>query len=94
MAVLIHEVHEKTKEGSEARWGCWNRPKLFSRGYWAPNRSYCQDESYIDEQVFVQHFGSHECRNDISLTDPKCEGCNHRGSGEAYSQMIRAKGAA
>lgn len=41
----------------------------------------------------LNHRMSNRCRFDLSLSDPSCTGCQHRGKGEAYDQMIRKKGA-
>jgi hypothetical protein len=40
----------------------------------------------------LDHDMSDRCRFDISLRDPSCEGCVHRGKGEKYNQLIRSKG--
>jgi hypothetical protein len=36
---------------------------------------------------------SQECRYDRSLTDLRCSGCRHAGSGEAYVAAQEARGA-
>lgn len=91
MAVLDHEVHEKTREEKDAKWGCHNRSE-FKPGYYAPDRVYFPDGMFKNVMKWVPHFGSMECRNDDSLTHTKCEGCHRRGTGEAYSKMVRTKG--
>ncbi len=93
MAVLEHAVHEKTREAAGAVWGCHNRPD-FKPGYWAPDRRYLPDGTFEVILVWVPHFGARECRNDISLSDSKCDGCTYRGTGEAYSKMVRERGKA
>jgi len=97
MAVIEHEVHDVTKRGADSRWGCWNR-KEFSEGYLAPN-GYAEmmddRRGHFDARVkllYVPHRMSRECRNDISLSDPKCAGCKHVGSGEEYSLNVRTNG--
>lgn len=39
----------------------------------------------------IPHVMTTECRNGASLTDLKCEGCEHRGSGEAHWEDYRRK---
>jgi hypothetical protein len=90
---LDHEVHPSTRIGEEYRHGCWNLPRPRNGdGYWAPHRIYREDGSYSETQRFIKFSMSTECRNDVSLTDPHCEGCGHRGSGELYSEKIRSSG--
>jgi len=91
MPVLDHEVHESTKIDSTARYGCHNR-KPYSYGYFAPDRIYRPDGSFYVVQTFMKYDMSRECRFDMSLTDPMCEECKHRGSGEAYNASIRGLG--
>lgn len=83
MAVLEHEVHEKVKIDSSFRYGCHNR-KPFQDSYVAA--------PWGNSRQIVKFVMSRECRFDMSLRDPACEGCKHRGSGEAYDAMIRAQG--
>jgi len=40
----------------------------------------------------LHHAMSDRCRYDMSLGDAKCEGCSHRGKGEAYDAEIRRNG--
>jgi hypothetical protein len=42
--------------------------------------------------VYYEDFGSVPCRYDMSLSDRRCFGCVHGGTGEQYDQMIRSKG--
>lgn len=92
MAVLDHPVSELVREAPDAKWGCWNRPDKFADGYYAPDRTYRPDGSFRDGHVFIRHVMSHECRNDASMTDRKCEGCRHRGYGGKYAESVRANG--
>lgn len=92
MPVLDHEVHESVKIDSAARYGCHNR-KPYGNGYFAPERLYRPDGSFYVIQSFIKYEMSRECRFDMSIKDPMCEGCKHRGSGEQYNEMIRSKGA-
>lgn len=41
----------------------------------------------------LNHAMSDRCRFDLSLTDPSCTDCQHRGKGENYDSMIRGNGA-
>lgn len=88
MAVIDHEVHERTKQKQGAKWGCWNlerrrEPLMVKDGFYPDGRQRFTE---------VPDFGSLECRNDISLSDPKCVGCRHAGSGEEYSLNVRTNG--
>ena len=92
MAVIDHPVHEKVKISEDSRYGCHNR-KDFMEAYYAPNRAAGTDgykPTWWLERVRVPFTMSRECRFDMSLRDPRCEGCKHRGSGEAYDARIRA----
>lgn len=91
MPVLAHEVSDKVREKDGAVYGCWNREE-FSETYVAQTRRYRNNGDWDLRQVFVPHLMSTDCRYDMSLTDIKCEGCQHRGSGEAYDAMIRSQG--
>ncbi len=79
MPVEDHPVHVLTKQGADARYGCWNlgahKPRYFTFNW-----------------RLVEHRMSTECRYDKSLSDLKCEGCKHRGSGEAYDLRVRTEG--
>ncbi len=91
MPVDEKPVHPLTVAGE--RYGCHNRAE-FSEGYYAPNRDYLPDGRWFDNLKFIPHRMSTECRFDMSLTSDRCDGCFRRGSGEAYDQMMRAKGQA
>lgn len=87
MPVLDHPTHEKTIGGE--RYGCYDRhpfklAHLGKIGYSVDGRI------RVD---IVNHTMSTECRYDQSITDTKCAGCKHSGSGEAYAQGVRANGA-
>ncbi len=41
----------------------------------------------------LRHTMSNRCRYDLSLSDPACTDCCHRGSGESYDQQIRSNAA-
>jgi len=92
MPVEDHAVHKKTKFDDTHRYGCHNKDRDFT-GYQAPNRaagSNGYSPVWFNERVRIPHVMSRECRFDRSLQDPWCEGCKHRGSGEAYDARIRA----
>lgn len=91
MAVLTHEVHEKVRIEHNKPYGCNGFDKR-SHGYWVQERSYRRDGTYVLRDKFMEYRMSHECRYDMSLSDPRCENCENRGSGEAYSEMVRAQG--
>jgi hypothetical protein len=40
----------------------------------------------------LNHAMSDRCRFDLSLTDPSCTGCQHRGRGEDYDATVRKGG--
>jgi len=82
MPVLDHEVHHSVKHGEDKRYGCHNRA-AYADGYTA---------STWGTPSQVKNAMSRECRFDMSLKDPWCEGCKHRGSGEAYNERIRLNG--
>jgi len=91
MAVLTHEVHEKVKIDINKPYGCHGFGNRY-KGYLVQERSYRNDGTYVLRDKFIEYRMSHECRYDMSLTDPRCENCKNRGSGEAYNEMVRSKG--
>ena len=95
MPVENHAVHSKVKEKKGTKYGCHNR-KPYMESYYAPNRkmgSSGYEPIFFFERVRIPHTMSRECRYDMSLQDVKCDGCQHRGSGEAYDKKIRANAA-
>lgn len=92
MPVLDHEIHESVRKNDSNRYGCWNR-KGYAEGYHVHDRAYKTDGTYVMRDKFIKYVMSRECRFDMSLTDKWCEGCKHRGSGEAYNEMVKTKGA-
>ena len=87
MPVLTHDTHERTRIGSDFRYGCHNKPRrrdpiFVKSGYDLDGLRWS----------WVPDAGSLECRYDMSLKDFACEGCQHRGSGEAYDQQVRENG--
>lgn len=95
MAVIDHAVHEKVKIQADKPYGCHNTERNFT-GYHAPNRAAGTDgykPTWWLERVRIPHVMSRDCRYDMSLTDARCTGCKHRGSGEKYNAMVRSQGA-
>ena len=84
MPVIDHDVDPSTQKGADFRYGCWNHQR--AEGYWASTWSW-------HGKAFIAHRMSLECRYDMSITDPNCTDCKHRGSGEAYAQSVREHGA-
>ena len=85
-----HEVHEKVKHEADYKYGCHNRMP-FADVYIAPDRVYRADKlTWDDVRRPIQFTMSRECRYDMSLTDPRCTDCKHRGTGEAYAARVRA----
>lgn len=95
MPVENHAVHESVRIEASEPYGCNNR-KTFSDIYYAPNRkmgSSGYEPIFFYERIRIPHRMSRECRYDMSLMDARCGGCNHRGSGEKYSERVRVQGA-
>ena len=92
MPVIEHAVHEKVRIGEGWVYGCHNRPSKFKPHYWAPERRVFPDGSFEVMSVRVPHSLSHNCRFDLSLADPACKGCDHRGEGLAYTERVQALG--
>lgn len=93
MPGLDHDVHEKTRIGADYRHGCHSKPRpTVHSGYFAPDRLYRPDGTWVVRQSWVPFVMSIPCRNDVSLVDMACEGCPHRGQGELYADRIRKEG--
>ena len=91
MPVIDHEVHEKVSIDAYKPYGCKDRE--MSPGYHAINRfagTTGHQPIWWLERVRIPHVMSRECRYDMSLTDPRCTDCKHRGTGEAYAARVRA----
>lgn len=94
MPVLDHGIDAKVKIGEGHRYGCWGgerkrEPLRVKDGHVpAPYPSAGTVQAWRQ----IPAFGSVECRYDLSMTDPCCTGCPHRGSGEDYDQAIRGAG--
>ena len=93
MPVLEHETHEKVKQKEGFRYGCWNLPRpTDGTSYLAPDRLPTGYGNWELGNRRVVNVMSRECRYDMSLTDPACEGCDWQGSGEKYAEEIRRNG--
>lgn len=93
MPVEDHDVHDKTKIGPDHRYGCHNKAG-FTEAYRAPHRRHGSNgfiAVFEIEAVRIPYTMSRECRYDMSLTDWQCEGCRHRGTGEAYAESVLEK---
>ena len=90
MAVLDSLPNALNTLRSTTPYGCSNR--AFKDGYYLEQRRYLPDGSYTLDQVFIPHAMSTTCHYDKSLTDLRCQFCNHRGQGEIYDQSIRENG--
>lgn len=95
MPVLETDAQDRNK-GNNKPWGCINHLP-YAESYRAPD-GYDYYTSPVTGDIVaeisvtaVAHTMSTECRNDISLKDPKCEGCMYRGVAEAYWIRYRAK---
>lgn len=89
MPVDEKPVHPLTVAGE--RYGCYQRGE-FSKGYYAPDREHLADGRWHNVMRFIPHRMSTECRFDLSLISNRCGDCPHKGTGEAYDAMMRAKG--
>lgn len=92
MPVEDHAVHELVRIEQNKPYGCHNRDG-FKEAYSAPQRragANGYQPTFWLERVRVPYTMSRECRYDMSINDPRCDGCKHRGSGEAYANKIRA----
>lgn len=73
MPVDDHPVHEKTKIGSDFRYGCHNHAP-FANGYYAPDRVYRPDGTFYVIQTFIPFVMSKRCNYDLK-NDPACKDC-------------------
>lgn len=94
MPVEDHAVHEKTRIEAQKPYGCHNLGRDMT-GYHAINRfagTTGHQPVWWLERVRIPHVMSRECRYDMSNGDPRCDGCRHRGSGEAYAKRVTEAG--
>ena len=90
MAVIESQSNALNTCFSTRPYGCSNM--VYADGYHLQVREYAGDGTYQMVSKFIEHVMSKECRYSESLTDQRCQFCDHRGSGERYDQMIRSKG--
>ena len=89
--VLEHEVHEKVKIAHDEPYGCNSRPE-FSKGYWARQREYRSDGSYVMWDHFIPHRMSTDCRSFYLWdTDPRCGNCTAKKD-EEYALAMSGLG--
>lgn len=91
--VIDHEVHPLTRQDDSARYGCHGksriRPPLKVQAGYESIGTANKGGKWVHRVIQIEDHGSLECRYDRSLGDPKCNGCQHRGSGEAYSESVQ-----
>ena len=93
MPVLDHPVHERTIQKEGARNGCHNKPRPTPEsGYWAPDRKFYPDGRFKVTCTWIPFTMTTDCMYDKSMSDPQCEGCPHRGTGEQYWLEVHLKG--
>lgn len=90
MPVIESEPSAITIRDRSAPYGCKDR--VISEGYFAPQRYYLENGSFVVGVKFIKHTMSTECNHDKSLTDPRCSECKHKGSGEKNAELIRSQG--
>ena len=86
MAVLDHPVHVKTKFSANYKYGC-NGRKPFKVGYYAPDRQYRPDGTFVVTQRFIKHDLSETCRSFYLWDSVHCEGCKAPKDTEYANQM-------
>lgn len=92
MPVIEQPVHARTRKGKDDRYGCHNKPRpTEDAGYWAPDRHYFPDGRFEMRCVWIPLVMTKDCRNDRSLTDPDCDGCQWRGVAEAHWAEYRKR---
>lgn len=96
MPGIDHEVHEKTKRGAGHLAHCNGNPRPLAEneggGYYAPDREYFPDGSFVSGLRFIPFRMSTECRYDQKIAPEHCVGCPHLGTGKAYAEMIERVG--
>ena len=80
MPVEDYAVHERTKIGSDFRYGCHKRP-AYKKFYYATTRRYFADGKFVMVQEKVPHKMTTACQSvDLWDSDTGCKGCNRRGN--------------
>jgi hypothetical protein len=82
MPVVEHEVHALTRIVGTEPYSCRDRQ----------HRPYYRHVDAHGKGSWISHRMSSECRYDKSLSDLRCAGCAHCGSGERYAEMVRRDG--
>lgn len=77
MPVDDHPVHQKTKVGPNFRYGCNNRIKGVV-GYYAEDRQYRPDGTFIKVHRFIENKMSTDCKYDLYHNDSACTDCRWR----------------
>lgn len=91
MPVVDTPVHEKTVQKEGFRYGCHNRLRNGRMGYYVPERDITlSGVKYV--ATYIENAMSRDCRFDMSLVDPGCEGCHWQGMGEKYAEGVRRNG--
>lgn len=90
MPVADHATHDSVRIDDGFRYGC-NGRQGYKDGYLAIDGLTLGMLGNTREisMSFVENRHSKTCRYDRSLSDPACEGCKWRGSGEEYDQKVR-----
>lgn len=91
MPVIEHPIHDKVIQKEGFRYGCHSKERS-PQNYMVQERAYFSNGWYELKDRFIVNTMSQECRFDMSLTDPGCEDCPWRGSGEKYDAEIRRNG--
>ena len=95
MPGLDHAPSAMTKRTDADPYGCHNGERgkphlLVLDGY--ETKSDATGNYAIPRMKLIDFVMSTECRYDMSLSDKRCSGCKHVGSGEAYDKMVRERG--
>ena len=73
--VLDHPVHEKMKLKAGTKYGCFDK-KRTTVGYYALDRQYRPDGTFVVTHKFISDVMSKTCKYDMSQKDKRCEGCD------------------
>lgn len=76
MPVDDHPIHPSTQKGKDFRYGCWNR-KPFAKNYRVPVRETWNSLMFHYGTAVVPYVMSTQCKYDMALGDPYCDGCKH-----------------
>lgn len=68
-------VHEKTRLKAGVRYGCFDKPRS-TIGYYAPDRQYRPDGTFVVVMKFIHNVMSKPCRYDLWQNDSRCKGCD------------------